>query len=246
MTEADYIQLLKFYDESGIDEIYNDIPFNFLESCKENKILQNIQTNKTNLSIKNIKEQAEHLLESVNNISELIDVIKNFKLHPLVKFVSNIITGIGVENPELLVITEYPNEQEDTSGIFLTGNTGELLNKILIAINASIETNTFVFPLSPYRAPGSRTLTDEELSVLEPFTKKYISILKPKTIIIFGILGVKVLLKNDSSITSLRGKFYNYLDTDIKILPTFSLNYLLNNKEAKKKTWEDLQLLKTK
>lgn len=240
-----YIPLLKLYEESGIDETYNDIPFIFT-ATKPSSIIQNINNENINYqnkikSILDIKDKLNNLIKNINNITELTKIIKEFNEHPLAKFTSNTITGIGVTNPSLIVIVETPNETEDRIGIFLTGETGELLKKILSAINCSIETNTYVFPISPFRAPGNRNLTKEELDILIPFAEKYISILKPKLILTFGSQSSNWLLNTNDSITNIRGKFYKY--NDIEILPTFSLNYLLNNKEAKKKTWEDLQLL---
>ena len=137
-----------------------------------------------------------------------------------------------------------PNADEDRSGVALSGATGEMLKKILTAIHCSVEQNTYVFPASPFRAPGARMPTQEEMEISIPFMKKFIEILKPKLILTMGSLPTSILLKSDDAITSLRGKWAEY--DGIPVMPTFALAYLLNNIEAKRKAWADLQLLAEK
>lgn len=240
----EYIENIKLYEESGIDEQYNENPYNFLITNQTifTKNIENKTENKTeNISIIKAKEEAKKLANETNNINELQEKIKNFTLNPLSKFATNSITGTGTQTPTLLVITEMPNNDEDRSGIPLSGETGELLKKILSAINCSIETNTFTFPASPLRPAGSRAPTKEEMEISKPFIKRFIELLKPKLILTMGSIPTQILLEKEDSITSLRGKFFEY--QSIPLMATFSLNYLLNNKEAKRKTWEDLQLL---
>ncbi len=240
----EYIENIKLYEESGIDEQYNETPYNFFITNQPifTKKVQPKTTNQTlNISIIKAREETEKLANESNNISELQEKIKNFTLNPLSKFATNAITGTGIQSPTLLVITEMPNTEEDRTGIALSGETGELLKKILSAIKCSTETNTFTFPASPLRPAGARTPTQEEMEISKPFIKKYIELLNPQLILTMGTIPTQILLEKEEAITSLRGKFFEY--KSIPLIATFSLNYLLNNKEAKKKTWEDLQLL---
>ncbi len=233
--------LLKLYIESGIDETYNQKPFIYLAKSVnpfKQKILK--ESNTPLQSMQGIKIKAAEIVQNITDIENLKLAIKNFTDHPLLKFASNVIVGCGVNNPTVLVITEHPNEDEDRTGKFLVGSDGELLEKILSAINLDITKNVFIFPFSPYRPAGGRNLSKEEVNILIPFVKKYIEILEPKFILTFGN-PINYLLNNDEPMTNLSGKFFDFMNC--KLFPTFSLNYLLNNKEAKKKTWTDLQLL---
>lgn len=236
-----YTDLLKLYIDSGVDETYNQKPFIYL-SESVNPFKQKTFTENNNFlqSIKDVETKATKIVQSITDIESLKLAIKNFTDHPLLKFASNVIVGCGVNNPAVLVITEHPNEDEDRTGKFLVGSGGQLLEKILSAINLDITKNVFIFPFSPYRPAGGRNLSKEEINILIPFVKKYIEILEPKFILTFGN-SINHLLNNDEPITSLTGKFFDFMNC--KIFPTFSLNYLLNNKEAKKKTWNDLQIL---
>ncbi len=241
------IDILKFYEESGIDESYGENPYNFFS--EKNSIFvkeQNVVSKKSNenISILKAKQEAEKILQNVSCLKDIQKAVCDFKLNPLSKFASNSIYGVGVENPKLLVITEMPNADEDRSGVALSGATGEMLKKILTAIHCSVEQNTYVFPASPFRAPGARMPTQEEMEISIPFMKKFIEILKPKLILTMESLPTSILLKSDDAITSLRGKWAEY--DGIPVMPTFALAYLLNNIEAKRKAWADLQLLAEK
>lgn len=246
ITKAD-IDILKFYEESGVDESYGVEPHDFFSDNSSIFVKETSPTNagvKMDISILKAKQEAEKLLEKVSTLSELQNCISKFSLNPLSKFASNAIYGCGVENPDLLIITEMPNADEDRSGVMLCGATGEMLKKILVAIHCSIESNTYVFPASPFRAPGARMPTSEEMEISIPFIKKFIEILKPKVILCMGGLPANILLGNTDTITALRGKWAEY--QQIPLMPTFALTYLLNNVEAKRKAWADLQLLAEK
>ena len=243
----EYINDLKLYEESGIDESYTETPCNFFEKTTPIFSSNNMKTEKVNsenLSVINAKTEAENIVKNLHTLNELQTAIKNFKLNPLAKFATNPITGTGVENPKLLVIIDTPNSEEDKTGIFPSGQTGELFKKILSAIKVSFESNLFAFPISFFRAPGGRTPTNEEMEISIPFITRLIEILNPQIILTMGSLPTQTLLKTNTPITTLRGQWQKYKDIDL--MPTFSLTQLLNNPEAKKKTWEDLKILMKK
>ena len=247
LISKDDIDILKLYEDSGVDESYCEKPYAFFSDNSAIFTKQPVVENKKsdiNISILKVKQEAERLVASVSDLAGLQKVISEFSLNPLSKFASNIIYGVGVENPKLLVITETPNSDEDRSGVPLSGATGEMLKKILVAIKSSVEVDTYTFPASPYRAPGGRLPTDEEMEISIPFIKKFIEILKPKVILSMGSLPVNYLFGKNDAVTLLRGKWLEY--NGIPLMTTFSLPYLLNNIEAKKKAWADLQLLPEK
>ncbi len=241
------IDVLKLYEESGIDESYGENPYNFFSSNTAIFVKEPENTFKNtsvNVSILKAKQEAEKILQKVSCLKDLQKAVAEFSLSPLSKFASHSLYGVGVENPDLLVITEMPNADEDRSGVMLSGATGEMLKKILVAINSSVEKNTYVFPASSFRAPGARMPTQEEMEISIPFIEKFIEILKPKIILTMGSLPTNILLKSSKSITMLRGKWAEY--NNISVMPTFALTYLLNNVDAKRKAWADLKMLAEK
>ncbi len=243
-TRNNEIEILKLLEESGITENYNEVPHNFYN--KEIFIKTPLNTTNTNnFSLSEAANKAKNLIKDITNINDLQNTIQTFTESPLFKHASHIITGTGTASPTLLVITETPSSEEDRSGENLTGETGELLKKILSAIHCSTETNTFVLPASPYRAPGGRLPSKEEIEITSPFLFKFIELLKPQVILTMGALPMNLLLNKDCSIAEIRGTWQKY--NDIDLMPTFSLQFLLNNNEAKRKIWnEDLQFLMKK
>ena len=115
ITKAD-IDILKFYEESGVDESYGVEPHDFFSDNSSIFVKETSPTNagvKMDISILKAKQEAEKLLEKVSTLSELQNCVSKFSLNPLSKFASNAIYGCGVENPDLLIITEMPNADED-------------------------------------------------------------------------------------------------------------------------------------
>lgn len=261
MDSTTDLELLKLYAESGIDETYGDAPHNFFEI--KNNFLNAISGNsyragaadsgngavvgsgksvaeqKAALSIARAVEEAQKVASAAGSVAELCAGVRAFSLSPLSKFATNAITGVGVDNPKLLVITDIPNSDEDRSGVVLSGATGELLVKILSAIECSVGTNTYTFPASFLRPAGGRVPTREELNIFTPFIKRFVELLKPKFIMLMGAVPVEAVLGKTDAITSLCGKMFEY--NGVPVMPTFSLNFLNNNKDAKRKVWQDLQ-----
>ena len=254
--ENSNINLLELYIESGIDESYNDNPFNFFDVKKqageslsnhniEKMFDENFKANNKLVSISQIHKIAMDICESVANFDELIEKIKTFDYCPLKAKSISTITGLGIKtNPQLLVLTEIPNATEDKTGVAYSGDTGILLSKILSAIKMSMDTDVFSMPVMFYRPAGGRMPTTEEIDTIKPFIFKAIDLLKPKVILTMGSLPTSLILNSSETIVSLRGKWAEY--NSIPVMPTFSLQYILNAgkqglKEVRLKAWEDVQ-----
>lgn len=256
MNEIENINLLELYVESGVNETYGDIAFNFYEEY--NKPIKNIskkfeeeyKLDNNVISIKEIKEKAQEISERVNTIDELIKEIQRFEYCPLKSKSISTIYGTGKkENPKLLVLTEIPNAEEDKKGEAYIGDTGDLLKNILKAIDCSLEENTYAMPVMFYRPAGGRAPTNEEMETISPFIYKMIDILCPQIILTFGGVPSTLLLKKEENITGLRGKWQEY--KKIALMPTFSLQYIISStkqgiKEVKQKVWEDVKEVKQK
>lgn len=255
--ENNNINILEFYVESGVDESYNDIPFNFLNVKNSNDIAnKDNQTSKifdekfklenSLISISQIHKIAMDVCGEISSFDDLIKKINDFDYCPLKAKSSSTIIGCGNKtNPDLLVLTEIPNATEDKTNEAFCGDTGILLKKMLGAINCSFQTNTFAMPTMFYRPAGGRMPTSEEIDTIKPFILKAIDLLKPKVILTMGGLPTSVLLNSSEVIVSLRGKWAEY--NSIPLMPTFSLQYINQGiKEVRQKAWEDIQEVQKK
>ncbi|MDR2099146.1 MAG: uracil-DNA glycosylase [Rickettsiales bacterium] len=248
ISSAD-ISLLRLYVESGAVETCGDSPCDFFgadaaakPSSAGVKSFVDGFRRESAVSIGEATRQAAALAAGCGTLSGLQAAVAGFPLCPLKKFSASTIVGVGVDSPKLLAVTGIPSAEEDRTGRALSGDAGALLVRILYAIGMSVDEDAFALPAMFYRPPGGREPTGEELSTVLPFLSRYVGILKPAAILAFGPLPIRALLGDDAPVTSLRGRWREY--AGVPVMPTFALPFLLSNREAKKKTWEDVQAVK--
>ncbi len=156
----------------------------------------------------------------------------------------NTVPGEGCLKPLVLVIGEGPGADEDASGRPFIGKAGQLLDKMLIAIELSRETNTFIANIVKCRPPQNRDPLPDEAQACRSFLDLQIQLLKPKMILAIGRVSAQNLLGCKDSIGSIRGKFFEY--KGIPLMPTYHPSALLRDESLKRPAWEDLKLFKTK
>jgi DNA polymerase len=163
---------------------------------------------------------------------------------PLAKTRSHTVPGEGSINPLVLVIGEGPGADEDPSGRPFVGKAGQLLDKMLIAIDLSRNTNTYITNIVKCRPPQNRDPLPEEAQACRSFLDLQIQLLKPKMILAIGRVSVQNLLGCKEAIENLRGKFFEY--KDIPLMATYHPSALLRDESLKRPAWEDLKLFRTK
>lgn len=152
----------------------------------------------------------------------------------------NIVFGEGNDKAELVFVGEAPGQQEDIQGRPFVGRAGQLLTRIIEAMEL-VRKDVYICNILKCRPPGNRNPKPDEISVCEPFLIKQLQIIQPKVICALGTFAAKTLLKTDVPISLLRGKFHSY--QGIKLMPTYHPAYLLRNPGAKKQVWEDVQMI---
>jgi DNA polymerase len=174
--------------------------------------------------------------DALENIARKIAACKRCRLCEGRK---NTVPGIGVPNPLVLVIGEGPGADEDASGEPFVGKAGQLLDKMLAAINLSRHTNCFIANIVKCRPPNNRDPMPDEAEACRSFLDAQISVLKPKMILTVGRIAVQNILNTTTGINKLRGQFFEY--RDIPLLPTYHPSALLRNEDMKRPAWEDLK-----
>ena len=150
--------------------------------------------------------------------------------------------GSGNSNAHIMVIGEAPGADEDEQGLPFVGKEGELLTKVLEAINLTRD-EVYICNILKCRPPNNRKPLVSETDQCEPYLWKQIELIKPRFILALGLTAANTLLKNKESMTNLRGKIHDY--HGIKTLVTYHPAALLRNPEWKKLAWEDVKLLRT-
>ena len=156
---------------------------------------------------------------------------------PLCKERKTVVFGEGSPNADLMFIGEGPGYDEDQQGRPFVGKAGELLTKMISAMQFSRE-QVYIANIVKCRPPKNRNPLPEEAAVCLPYLKRQIELIQPKVIVILGAVPLKYLL-NKSGITRIRGQWDSY--NGIKVMPTFHPAYLLRDPKAKGVTWSDLQ-----
>ena len=163
---------------------------------------------------------------------------------PLHKSRINTVCGMGVEKPLVLVIGEAPGEEEDKQGLPFVGAAGQLLDKMLAAINLSRKSNTYIANILKCRPPHNRDPLPEEITSCISFLNAQIQHLHPKAILLMGRIAAQTILSTSSPLNQLHGNFYEY--KNIPVMPTYHPSALLRNPELKRPAWEDLKNFSTK
>jgi len=154
---------------------------------------------------------------------------------------TNLVFGAGNPDADLMFIGEAPGRDEDLQGEPFIGRAGQLLTKIIEAIDMTRK-DVYIGNILKCRPPSNRTPSPSEMVMCMPYLRKQIRLIQPKIIVALGGTAVQGLLKTTDGITKLRGTFTDF--EGIKLMPTFHPAYLLRNPSSKRKVWEDMQLVR--
>jgi uracil-DNA glycosylase family 4 len=158
------------------------------------------------------------------------------KLHRLGR--RQIVFGVGNPAADLMFVGEAPGRDEDIQGYPFVGRAGQLLTKIIEAIDLTRE-QVYIANVIKCRPPENRNPEPDEVASCEPFLFAQIDVVKPSVIVALGSFAVRTLLETDAAISRLRGKVYDYRGA--RLVPTFHPAYLLRSPEKKRDTWEDMK-----
>lgn len=182
-------------------------------------------------------DTVKSMIARPGDIDSLVRMIGEFN-HPLRSGATNVVMPNIAKNPNgLLIMTDLPSSDDDLSGTVLSGQAGELTDKMLAAVGMSRE-NVSIIPLIFWQTPGGRSPSREELDLSLPFVNRAIEMLKPKVIITFGTLATREIAKTD--LTSAHGTEIS-TDKGYTIIPMYHPNYLILKPSAKKDVWSALQ-----
>lgn len=153
----------------------------------------------------------------------------------------NVVFGAGNPKARLMFVGEAPGSEEDIQGLPFVGRAGQLLTKIIEAMGLRRE-DVYIANLLKCRPPDNRAPDLEEISACRENLRRQIAIIKPKVICTLGKFASQMLLNTETTISQLRGNFYEY--EGIKVMPTFHPAYLLRNPQDKKLVWADMKKIK--
>lgn len=151
--------------------------------------------------------------------------------------------GVGNRAAQWLIVGEAPGADEDRQGEPFVGRAGKLLNNMLLAIGLKRE-EVYIANIVKCRPPNNREPTAEEALSCAPYLARQIALIKPRIVLAVGRIAAQNLLKTDRPVGTLRGKRFNYAETDIPVVVTYHPAYLLRSPQEKRKAWQDLLFAK--
>ena len=186
----------------------------------------------------NNQEKNKKILELKNKINSIDNCI-------LQNNSKNILMGDGNVNSPIMLIGEAPGEIEEKSGLCFQGEKGELLDKMLLAIDLKRDKIYLTYSIN-FRPPADRKPTAQEIKRYSIFLKEHISIIDPKIIILMGSTAMEALTGLNTKISIERGSWKEIIlkNKTLPIMITFSPSYLIRYPENKKYSWDDLKKIR--
>ena len=210
-----------------------------LKSIESNYVYNNEPINR----FKKLNEP-ENIKLQLENLKNKISLIDNCELKNNAK---KMVFSDGNINNQIMIVGEGPGEKEDKIGKPFVGDAGDLLNKMLSAINISRE-SVYITNVVNFRPPNNRKPTSAEINRYSIYLREHILIINPKILIIMGSTAMEALVGNNIKISKDRGKWKEIIikNKTFTSIVTFHPAYLLRQPDQKKYSWSDLKEIRKK
>ena len=215
-----------------------------IDAIEPNFVFKNKPINRFNIIESSNDTDQTNKAELLEKLKKQINSIENCNLKDNSQ---NLILGDGNINSSIMLIGEAPGAEEDKTHTTFKGEVGELLNKMLLAIEIKRQ-NIYCSYAVNFRPPEDRKPTSQEIKRYSVFLKEHISIINPKIIILMGSSAMEAVTGINSKISSERGKWKEVIlrNKTYPLIISFSPSYLIRFPENKKYSWEDLKKIKNK
>ena len=218
------LKLLKYYELINYNLIYNNKTIN--------------RYKKDNFEI------SEDKTKSLIKLKKAINDLKNCELK---KNAKNIVFSDGNPKSKIMLIGEAPGANEDQEGLPFVGRAGQLLDKMLSAIDLD-RNNVYISNIVNFRPPENRRPTEKEIKRYLPFVTKHIEIISPKILVLLGSTAMNAIIGNQEVISNMRGKWIEKKigKCTTSIIITFHPAFLMRQPAQKKLAWIDLKMIRDK
>ena len=182
-----------------------------------------------------------------SKLNDLQIKIKNLSNCELKNNAKQIVFSDGSFKNSIMIVGEGPGQKEDELGKPFVGDAGQLLNKMLAAINLKRE-NVYITNVVNYRPPNNRKPEPAEIIRYSEFLREHISIIEPKILILMGSTAMEALFGSKIKISKERGTWKEIIINNKTYLTiiTFHPAYLLRQADQKKYSWADLKKIRKK
>ena len=177
----------------------------------------------------------------LNSLDEIASNVASCKRCPLYSTALNPVPGTGNAKAGLMIVGEAPGATEDEQGVPFVGAAGQLLTKILAAVDLKRE-DVFICNVLKHRPPGNRNPMPDEVTACSPYLFRQFELIRPRAILALGTFAAQTLLQTKLAIGKLRSQVHRF--HGVPLIVTYHPAALLRNPSWKRPTWEDVQLVR--
>ncbi len=178
---------------------------------------------------------------TAQSLEELYERIHTCTKCPLGNTRTKFVFGSGNPRADIVFIGEAPGADEDLQGEPFVGRAGQLLTKILAAIELARE-DVYICNIIKCRPPGNRRPLPTEVEQCVPYLYKQLELINPQFVVALGLTAAETLLQRKLRMHEARGRWYDFYGA--RLLVTYHPAALLRNPELKRDTWEDMKRLR--
>lgn len=202
----------------------------------------------SSMSLEDKTKPDSHSASDITSLEGLRQALFNLEVGQLKYTAKNLVFSAGVPTSDVMIIGEAPGADEDEQGLPFVGLSGQLLDRMLATIGLNRQENIYITNILPWRPPGNRQPTQDEIKICLPYVHKHIELIKPKIILLVGGVSAKSILDTSEGIMKLRGRWKEYVSPfegfKAKLLATYHPAFLLRSPAQKSYVWQDLIMLK--
>ena len=193
---------------------------------------------------KNNFEVSADKSSNLEKLKKAISIIKNCNLR---NNATNMVFSDGNPKSKIMLIGEAPGANEDQEGLPFVGRAGQLLDKMLSAIDLDRK-KVYISNIINFRPPENRRPSEQEIQRYLPFITRHIEIINPKILVLLGSTAMNALIGNDHVISKMRGKWFHkqFGICKTSVIITFHPAFLMRQPAQKKMAWIDLKMIRDK
>ena len=190
-------------------------------------------------------QSARAIAAAAHNLDDLKAALDAFEGCGLKKTATQLVFADGAPGAKIMLVGEGPGADEDRIGRPFVGRAGQLLDRMLAAIELD-RTKVYIANIVPWRPPGNRAPTPQETTVCLPFIRRQIALCAPKMLVCLGGPSMQTLLGLKDGPMRARGRWYEYIGEDGDKIPALAMlhpAFLLRSPGQKRMAWQDLRKL---
>lgn len=192
--------------------------------------------------------EAKVAAQRATDRNSLHAALESFEHCELKRGARSLVFSDGSPAARIMIIGEAPGRDEDREGKPFVGRAGQLLDRMLAAIDlgrdhVDASRSVYITNILPWRPPQNRDPKPDEIAMMVPFVQKHIELIAPDLIVLMGNISCQAML-GKRGITRLRGHWTEVAGRPV--LPMFHPAYLLRQPHAKREAWADLLELRAR